>query len=383
MSSSGHITDDALLNLIVAGDPSALQSLYDRHGRTLYSLALRIMGDSQSAQEVLRDTFLQLWAKSLKFDSERGSLLAWLLTITRHRALGRIREQRTRVSGESFADRNLFLNSYPGSSSLDLNISRGLVSKAFAKLSEAQRAAIDLSYFDGLSYEEIAARRQAPLGTAKKDLRSGLTKLKKILRNQASAEVGNPHSSHVDLKDILITEQLSSRDLRLRDPLQETKALDKLAEVMANAPNQLLDSFLQMPLDLCGADTSGLSLLETNSTGEEIFRWTNLRGTLAKYVGGSTPRNFSPCGVTLDYDAPQLFDRPSRYFSYFNQVEVPIVEGLVIPFHIGSKTNGTIWIVSHSEGTKFDSEDARIMTSVAEFAGCALHLHKYLSEKES
>ena len=98
---------------------------------------------------------------------------------------------------------------------------------------------------------------------------------------------------------------------------------------------------------------------------------------LAKYVDGTTPRNFSPCGVTLDFNSPQLFEYPARYFDYFKDVDVPIVEGLVIPLHVG-KTEGTIWIVSHDESVRFDSEDARIMTSIAEFAGCALHLIRSL-----
>jgi hypothetical protein len=161
------------------------------------------------------------------------------------------------------------------------------------------------------------------------------------------------------------------------------KALDTLAEVLANSPDRLMDTFLQMPLDLCHAGTSGLSLLETNSAGEQVFRWTNLSGTLAKYVGGTTPRNFSPCGVTLDMNLPQLFHYPARYFDYFKKVEVPIVEGLVIPFHVGGKTEGTIWIVSHEEGLGFDSEDVRIMTSIAEFAGCALHLDRCLRANAS
>jgi hypothetical protein len=100
-----------------------------------------------------------------------------------------------------------------------------------------------------------------------------------------------------------------------------------LAQVVKASPKQLIDSFLKMAIDLCRAGTTGLSLLETNSTGEQGFRWTNLTGKLATCVGGTTPRNFSPCGIALDYNAPQLFAYPGRYFQYFNQLEVPIVDG--------------------------------------------------------
>ena len=73
-------------------------------------------------------------------------------------------------------------------------------------------------------------------------------------------------------------------------------------------------------------------MLETNPGGGQVFRWTNLAGKLEKYTGGTTPRGFSPCGVTMDRDSPQLFSYPGRYFQYFNEVATPIVEGLVVPF---------------------------------------------------
>ena len=136
----------------------------------------------------------------------------------------------------------------------------------------------------------------------------------------------------------------------------------------------MIDCFLQMPLELCGAGTAGLSLLETNADGEQQLRWTNHAGKLAHYVGGTTPRNFSPCGIALDRMSPQLFAYPGRYFQYINQVDVPIVEEPVIPFHMGTKTEGTIWIVSHNEDSQFDSEGALILSSLAEFVARTLHL---------
>ncbi len=185
-------------------------------------------------------------------------------------------------------------------------------------------------------------------------------------------------ASPATLESILITDQLFSRKGRQREPELEAKSLQTLAELNSDSPTELIDSFLQMSLDLCRAGTAGLTLLETNAAGDQEFRWTNLTGRLANCVGGTTPRNFSPCGVTLDRMSPQLFAYPGRYFGYFNQVELPIVEGLVIPFHVGTETEGTIWIVSHAEELGFDSEDARIMSSLAEFVGCALHVSRQL-----
>lgn len=169
------------------------------------------------------------------------------------------------------------------------------------------------------------------------------------------------------LEDILITDELSGPSKRLPNYQKEVETLYKLATVN-NSPDELVNALLQAAIDLCCAGTAGLSLLET----PELFRWTNLRGRLANLVGGSTPRNFSPCGICLDRNSPQLFAWPARYFEYLNDAVVPIVEGMVIPVHIGEEALGTIWILSHEEDVHFDSEDARIMTGLAEFTTSAI-----------
>ncbi len=229
MSESIRVSDEALIALLVRGDSSALESLYERHSRVLYSLALRIMGDPRDAEEILQDTFLQLWLKSLQFNPERGSLIVWLLTITRHRAISRIRAQRNRVHRESPFEDDMMAQQNSGPSHLDQQIARELVSAAFAGLPDAQRNAIALAYVDGLTVEEIASRTQAPLGTTKTRLRSGLKKMKRILSNPIAPGSSDWRQSIATLDDILITDQLNARECRERDSGQETRALDTLA----------------------------------------------------------------------------------------------------------------------------------------------------------
>jgi RNA polymerase sigma factor (sigma-70 family) len=367
-------SDETLVGRLIGGDQSALQPLYDRHSRLLYSVALRITGDVGSAEELLQDTFFQLWSRVSQFDVTRGSLIGWLLTITRYRAISRIRRKSALFFTESFREDTVVLPRNIGPTILDQQIARQLVSSALAGLSEAQREAITLAYFDGLTCDEVAVRTRTPVGTVKTRMRSALKSMKRTLSNPSLPVPIRSAEGAATLESILITEQLILRDCKRRDSQLEAECLDALAQAADASLDSLINCFLQMPIDLCGAGTAGLSLLETSATGEKVFRWTNLAGRLEKHVGGTTPRNFSPCGVTLDRNSAQLFAYPGRYFKYFNQVEVPIVEGLVIPFHIGKMTEGTIWIVSHDEGSKFDSEDARIMTSLAEYVGCALHV---------
>src|SRR5450631_3853111 len=152
-----------------------------------------------------------------------------------------------------------------------------------------------------------------------------------------------PSGLPASLDDILITDRLSARPHRLPRAASENKALRALATVMANSPEELPDTLLSFALELCNADTAGLSLLETTSTGETIFRWTNLAGALKGHVGGFTPRGFSPCGVVLDRRTAQLFSHPGYRFQYFGAAGVPFVEALVVPLS-GDHPLGTIWI---------------------------------------
>ncbi len=190
-----------------------------------------------------------------------------------------------------------------------------------------------------------------------------------------------PTGAQISLDDILITENLSSRPQRLPRAASENKALRTLAAVMATAPQELPDTLLNYALELCNADTAGLSLLETTATGEVIFRWTNLAGLLKGSIGGFTPRNFSPCGVVLDRGSAQLFSHPERLFQYFAAAGVPFVEALVVPLS-GDNPSGTIWILSHDEHTRFDDEDLRIMTSLAEFTTSALSMIQLLNSEK-
>jgi signal transduction histidine kinase len=176
------------------------------------------------------------------------------------------------------------------------------------------------------------------------------------------------------LDDILVTQKLRSRRHRKPNSYQENLALHSLARVMANSPDKLIDTLLEIALELCCAGSAGLSLMEILPDGEQVFRWTNLAGQVKSFIGGSTPRNFSPSGVTLDRDAPQLFAHPERRFQYLEKANLPFVEALVIPVYLGDQRPGTIWILSHDDECRFDSEDVRLMTGLAEFTAGALRL---------
>lgn len=189
-----------------------------------------------------------------------------------------------------------------------------------------------------------------------------------------------PNPETVTLNDILITEELWRRAPRPPNWQAEAEAMRSLGRQMAQASESLMQTLVDTAHELCQAGTTGVSLLGTTPDGTEIFRAQALAGTLAHYVGGSIPRNFSPCGVCLEQGSPVLFSYPERYFTYFQDANTPIVEGLVLPLIADSHMLGTIWIMSHDEGRQFDSGDVRVMTSLADFTATALLLQRQTRE---
>ena len=187
---------------------------------------------------------------------------------------------------------------------------------------------------------------------------------------------------NLTLDDILLTEELSRRSPSPPNWQAEVRAMQTLAAQMARNSETLLQSLVDVALELCQAGTAGVSLLETPLEGEEVFCWNVLAGQLAEFVGGTVPRNFSPCGVCLDRGAPQLYSHPERYFTYL-QAKTPIVEGLVLPLIAENEALGTIWIVSHDEGRHFNPEDVRVMAGLADFTAIALQNQRRTQELQA
>lgn len=190
VSSEVGSPDDAALEHIrladqmARGDKNALARLYDLLARPLYSLALRITSDPSEAQDVVQDVFLQLWNKAADYQPARGSYFSWAATLTRNRALDRIRMRKRRgeIIQESAADiapaddRDL-----DASDALWLREKAGAVRAALRELPAEQRQAIELAFFGGYTQQQIAEQLGDPLGTVKARIRRGLLRLREAL----------------------------------------------------------------------------------------------------------------------------------------------------------------------------------------------------------
>jgi RNA polymerase sigma-70 factor, ECF subfamily len=172
--------DSALLRRMVEGDETALAVLYDRYSGLVFSVAKRILGDRGAAEEILQDIFYQAWRTASSFDSSRGSLAGWLLVAARNRAIDQLRRRHGITPSPIREDSIAFALNLEDSATQNVMLSK--VRKTFAELPEAQRTALELAYFEGLTHREIAERTGEPLGTIKTRLRAALGSLKKVFQ---------------------------------------------------------------------------------------------------------------------------------------------------------------------------------------------------------
>ncbi len=187
--------DDALMEGIGARDPSALAKLYDRHAPVLLALSVRVLRDRMEAEEVLGDVFLEVWSRHDRYSRDRGAPMAYLMTLTRSRALDRLRARRQRDRFMVATDESPGLPKRSSEATVEPTpLEDALVAErrrrvlgALDGLTAPQRRAVELAFFDGLSHSEIAESVGAPLGTVKTRIRQGLTHLKKALRDDYDA----------------------------------------------------------------------------------------------------------------------------------------------------------------------------------------------------
>ena len=166
-------SSETLIARIASGDQGALGVFYDRYAGLVNGLALRILRDTSDAEDVVQEVFVQAWRQADRFDPGRGSPEAWLSTLARTRALDRLRRRVSRREEPSEAA--------PGTTATPRNVEVLAVRKALADLSENQRKALELAYYEGLTQSEIAERLGEPLGTIKTRIRTAMIRLREAL----------------------------------------------------------------------------------------------------------------------------------------------------------------------------------------------------------
>lgn len=172
------------------------------------------------------------------------------------------------------------------------------------------------------------------------------------------------------LEGVIATRELERRKPRVCDPSAEARAFDHLKIALAGSPRAVLQTLSEVMLDLCHAQSAGVSILE-ESDGRRVFRWHAVAGAWRNLLWNTLPREFSPCGTVLDRQATLLMIDPEVFFTPLATLPPPVTELLLVPFSVGGKIVGTIWVIAHDPTRHFDREDRRIITELTRFAQIA------------
>jgi len=184
---SDRARDRQLLARVAKGDLAALRAIYEKHAPRAVAIAFRILRDRGEAEDVVQETFIELWRRSSQFDPDRGGAIAWVVTIARSRAIDRLRASGTagRTIASASASEGLVPMALPlpsDEAEQRRNVAR--VATALSALPDAQRETIELAYFEGLSQSEIAERTGTPLGTVKMRVKLAMAKLAALLKEE-------------------------------------------------------------------------------------------------------------------------------------------------------------------------------------------------------
>ena len=184
-SAADRARDRELLGRVAHGDVGALRTLYDEHAPRAMAIALRILRSAQEAEDIVQETFLELWRRARQFAAARGGAVAWVVTIARSRAIDRLRATGTadRAVAGAAAGEGLTPTAFPAPhAEAERRRDELRVANALRALPEEQRQTIELAYFEGLSQSEIAARTGSPLGTVKMRVKLAIAKLARLLK---------------------------------------------------------------------------------------------------------------------------------------------------------------------------------------------------------
>ncbi len=181
------LTDESDLQVLIAlrqGDTNALGIIYDRYGTSVYRLALKMLANPTEAEDLTQEVFLAFWRGVEKYDVDRGTLIVFLLTITRSRALNRLKQQGSQQTLSQRVGTYLpMAHSNPGLDAVTLTELQERMNSALQELPDNQKQVLEMGYYQGKSQSEIAQELDLPLGTVKTRSRQGLLKLRQFLQD--------------------------------------------------------------------------------------------------------------------------------------------------------------------------------------------------------
>jgi len=175
----------------------------------------------------------------------------------------------------------------------------------------------------------------------------------------------------LEVIDLLDDPAFAARRIHSRDALAQMAGLRRLAHAFTEHPETILQELVSAAVDLCGADSAAISVVKEDGTDAEFYHWVASAGVYAGFLNAMLPRYPSACGVCLERNRPQHIRVLPKFFEILGVEAPPVTDGLLLPWHLDN-VQGTIFVMAHSRAQAFDSEDLRMMETLADFAAMAM-----------
>ena len=177
----------------------------------------------------------------------------------------------------------------------------------------------------------------------------------------------NPADTGLEVIDLEDHAEFASRRLHTRDIAMQIEGMHRLARAFVENPDTMLQELVNAAVDLCGAESAGISVEREDRTDNDYYRWVATAGIYAGFLDAHLPRYPSACGICLERGRPQLFRVSQRFFDLMGIEAAVVTDGILLPWQV-ENTRGTIWIMSHGKTEAFDRDDLRMMQVLANFA---------------
>jgi transcriptional regulator with GAF, ATPase, and Fis domain len=186
-----------------------------------------------------------------------------------------------------------------------------------------------------------------------------------------SQSLADLEGTGLEVLDLETAKGFAARHLHVHDVAQQMEAMQKLAQAFVENPETILQELVKAAVDLCDAESAGISLQKHDDGGEASYQWVATAGKYAHFLNAVLPSFPSACGVCIERGRPQLFRVSQRFFDLMGVDAPTVTDGLLIPWQ-ADETSGTIWIMAHGREEAFDKQDCRLMQLLANFAAMAV-----------
>jgi DNA-directed RNA polymerase specialized sigma24 family protein len=345
--------DCSLLERIQRGDAQAIASLYDRYATLVYSIALCVLHNVTLAEKVLSDIFLEIWRTPDRFTQIAGSFSPSIAMLARNRAVAVMLHKPVPE----------IASPYWLSNDQARNMTREEACAAIDQLPAQRRILLERLFFHDPSQSALASQTSDPLESEKP--------------STISEAVSRLAGTGVEMVDAEADPAFARRRLHVRDMVAHIEGMNRLARVFVESPTNILPELVAAAVDLCGADSAGVTIELKDGTDNDFYRWVAIAGQYSGFgfLNATLPRYPNPCGVTLERNCPQSYRVGQPFFDILGVKAPTVTDGLLLPWH-AEETRGTIWIVAHGRDEAFDGEDCRMMQALAKFAATGVRLQQ-------